>query len=69
MYIWSDEIVENEITLITIFCIIILNFKGLSMIKEELLKKRLAIKKKMWDIEKILKDKTFVASVDFASIK
>lgn len=39
------------------------------MTKEELLEKKANIKKKMWDIEKILKDKTFVSSVDFASIK
>jgi len=38
------------------------------MTKEELLKRRKEIKSQMWDIEKILKDKTFVSSVDFASI-
>lgn len=38
------------------------------MTQEELLTKRKAIKKQMWDIEKILKDKTFVSSVDFASM-
>ena len=38
------------------------------MTKEELLKRRKEIKSQMWDIEKILKDKTFVSSVDFASM-
>ena len=38
------------------------------MTKEQLLKKRSKIKQQMWDIEKILKNKTFVSSVDFASI-
>jgi len=36
--------------------------------KEELLKRRTEIKQQMWDIESILKDKTFVSSVDFASM-
>ena len=38
------------------------------MTQEELLSRRKDIKKQMWDIEKILKDKTFVSSVDFASM-
>jgi len=37
--------------------------------KEELLARRKAIKAKMWEIENVLKDKSFVSSVDFASIK
>ncbi len=38
------------------------------MTQEELLERRAKIKKKMWDIEQVLKDKTFVSSVDFASM-
>jgi len=38
------------------------------MTQSELLERKAQIKKKMWDIEKILKDKTFVSSVDFASM-
>jgi DNA polymerase elongation subunit (family B) len=38
------------------------------MTQKELLERKKQIKKKMWDIEKILKDKTFVSSVDFASM-
>lgn len=38
------------------------------MTQEELLEQRASIKKKMWKIEQILKDKTFVSSVDFASM-
>jgi len=38
------------------------------MTQEELLEKRTKIKKQMWDIEQVLKDKTFVSSVDFASM-
>ena len=39
------------------------------MTKEDLLEKKKNIKQQMWDIEQKLKDKTFVSSVDFASIK
>ena len=39
------------------------------MNKEELLDKRAYIKKKLWELEKKLKNRTFVSSVDFASIK
>lgn len=38
------------------------------MTKEELLDKRAKIKKAIWDLEKKLKDKAFVSSVDFASM-
>ena len=38
------------------------------MTKKELIEKRNKVKQKMWDIEKILKNKTFVSSVDFASM-
>ena len=38
------------------------------MTKEELLVRKKEIKSKMWEIEDILKDKTFVSSVDFASM-
>jgi hypothetical protein len=36
--------------------------------KKELLKRRTEIKSRMYEIEDVLKDKTFVSSVDFASI-
>lgn len=36
--------------------------------KEELLEQRAKIKKKMWTLEQKLKDKSFVSSVDFASM-
>jgi len=36
--------------------------------QEELLEKRAKIKKRMYEIEDVLKDKTFVSSVDFASM-
>ena len=36
--------------------------------QEELLQRRKEIKTRMWDIEEVLKDKTFVSSVDFASM-
>ena len=36
--------------------------------REELLERRKEIKSKMWKIENILKDKTFVSSVDFSSM-
>lgn len=38
------------------------------MTKEELLEKRDKIKNRMYEIESVLKDKTFVSSVDFASM-
>jgi len=38
------------------------------MTKQELLEKRKQIKQQIWDVEQILKNKTYVSSVDFASM-
>ena len=37
--------------------------------KEELLEARRKVKAQIWEVEKKLKDKAFVSSVDFASIE
>ena len=38
------------------------------MTKTQLLDRKKQIKARMWEIEDVLKDKTFVSSVDFASM-